>query len=78
MTEDPDKVQKITDYLNRNYKASKPWVAIADFHALTKFEYGISDKGPTFYPSSGIPMKAFINIKTGEIKLYSGRIFLKN
>jgi len=49
------------------------WQKIDGYHALTKFEY--NDGSPLFNPSTGIPLKAFLNIRTGEIKTFVASIF---
>lgn len=74
--EDQTKVQKRVDELNKS-KPSKPWFAFDGFHALTKFEFGKGDESPTFYPSSGILLKVFINAETGELRIFPAKAFKK-
>jgi hypothetical protein len=46
------------------------WQPINDTHTLTKVDL-TNDASPTFIPTSGIPVKAFINTQTGEIRIFS-------
>lgn len=64
---DPTKVQKLLNQLNKGKNG--PWVPLDGYRALTVLEFQ-SDKSATFNPSEGIPLKVFINVKTGEIKIY--------
>lgn len=49
------------------------WQYYTGYHALTKFDFN-SGK-PIFTPSSGVPVKAFLNTRTGEIRVFSANIF---
>lgn len=49
------------------------WQEFPGYTALTKFEF--NNGAAVFTPSSGIPIKAFLNTKTGEIKTYLASIF---
>lgn len=70
------KVKKRVDMLNKG-KSSNPWFAFDGFHALTKFKFGKGDESPTFYPSSGIILKVFINSETGELRVFPAKAFNK-
>jgi len=43
------------------------------YSALTKFDY--NNGAPIFNPASGVPIKAFLNSRTGEIKIFLASIF---
>lgn len=74
--EDAEQVQKKVEELNKKEKpGNQGWVAVDGYNALTKFEFGDSNKGPTFYPSSGIPVKIFINAANGEIRVFPATVF---
>lgn len=67
---DPEKIQnKITELNNQGGS----WQEIEGNNALTKVEF--SDSGTKFYPSSGVPVKMFVNRISGEIKLFPAFIF---
>ena len=50
------------------------WVAFDGYSALTYASYG-TDYIPQFNPTIGIVVKAFINWRTGEIKIFNARLF---
>lgn len=76
MPEDPQKIQRKIEELN----ASTPgmfWGVVKGNHALTGMV--VDPKGTaTFLPTRGIPLKAFFNKSTGEIKIFPARMFEKN
>ncbi len=76
MVEDFDKVLEELIRLNEG-QAQGDWVITEGFHALTSLKFKGKDKKPTFNPSSGIPVKIFINKKTGELKTYYANQFQK-
>ena len=49
------------------------WEPIQGLVALTNVEVNINDgrRSANFLPGSGVPVKAFLNTQTGEIKLYT-------
>ena len=49
------------------------WKAFDGYNTLTKFDY--NNGSPLFTPSVGIPLKAFLNTQTGEIKTFVADIF---
>jgi hypothetical protein len=49
------------------------WQEFPGYHALTKFDY--NNKAPIFTPSSGVPVKVFLNSNTGEIRIFLASIF---
>ena len=51
----------------------KVWQEFMGYSALTKFDY--NNGAPTFNPSSGVPVKAFLNTRTGEIRIFLASIF---
>lgn len=51
------------------------WQEFPGYNSLTKFDY--NNGSPTFSPSVGIPIKAFLNTRTGEIKTFVASIFEK-
>lgn len=79
LMEDTTKVQKKVDELNSKEKpGNQGWTALNGYNALTRFEFGDSTKGATFYPSSGIPVKVFINAADGEIRVFPATFFEVN
>lgn len=81
--EDPQKVaKKIVDLNNASWRESgsppmarapQVWQEFTGYNALTKFDF--NNGAPIFHPSVGIPLKAFLNIVTGEVKLFVASIF---
>lgn len=75
MEEDPKKIQKILDELNRDLP--KPvWEDAIGYHSLTTITF--SNGGINFDLSSGIIVKAFVNNDTGELRTYYYKKVLKN
>lgn len=54
------------------------WEQAQGFHALTGFEFGSKEKRPVFKPDFGIPIKAFVNKRTGEFKIFPALNFVKD
>lgn len=50
------------------------WIFADGLHALTKVQFE-NGPDPVFYPSSGIPIKVFMNTDTGEIRMFPIAIF---
>ena len=50
------------------------WQEAEGYHALTRVEYG-RNQPAVFNPASGIPLKIFVNITTGEIKMFLAILF---
>lgn len=69
------KIDEILKELNGG-KITGTWMAIPGNHALTVVNF--NGKEANFNPGSGIPLKVFINVKTGEIKIYHATVFLKD
>ncbi|MCL5673785.1 MAG: hypothetical protein M1407_04115 [Deltaproteobacteria bacterium] len=53
------------------------WIAIDGYHALTSFNFGEGGNQNIFKPDSGVPVKIFMEKKTGEIKLFLAKMFEK-
>ncbi len=75
--EDKTKVKSKIDELNKTYNTTNAWTAIDGYYAITKFDFGKDDKNPNFSPSSGVPVKMFVNQTNGEIKLFLAKLFEK-
>jgi hypothetical protein len=86
--ENPIKIKKRIEELNKQEpKSVSPlgstnlsvttmaWQEIPGYFAITKFEYGSNGKGPSFSPAFGIPIKAFFNTRTGEVRTFLASIF---
>lgn len=73
--EDQDKINKILKSLNKG-KLDGDWIEAKGNHALTVVEF--DGKNANFMPGAGIPLKAFINTKTGEIKSYHANTVLRD
>jgi len=73
--EDLIKVQEKIKELSKG-KPGK-WIPFSGFHALTKFEFGEGGKSPTFHPDSGVPLKIFVNVETGELRAFPAKVFEK-
>lgn len=52
------------------------WIAVPGNHALTIVDF--NGKDANFNPGSGMPLKAFINVNTGEVKIYHASVFFKD
>lgn len=48
---------------------------IEGYYALTKFEFPKGSAGAVFTPSVGVPVKAFMNTNTGEIRIFAANFF---
>lgn len=75
MPEDPNKIQAKISELDTLAKPAS-WEEIGGNFAITRFEVH-DDGSPIFLPSKGIPLKAFFNKRTGEIKIFPAKIFEK-
>jgi len=53
------------------------WIAVEGYHALTSVQINSvsSSTSANFNPGSGIPVKAFIDTITGEIKVFPYKLF---
>jgi len=60
------KISQILETLNSN---GGNWEVQKQVHALTEVQK-VKDDKYAFNPGSGIPVKVFINIETGEMRLY--------
>lgn len=49
------------------------WEEFPGYNALTKFDF--NNGSPIFSPASGVPIKAFLNTRTGEIRTFVATIF---
>lgn len=67
---------KITNFLiSLNKELNTPvWVEIQGTNALVKMDIDNTGK-VTFNSNSGFPIKGFLNTETGEIRIFSERIF---
>ncbi len=75
MEEDDVKIETKVAWLNHNYKPAK-WDSVSGFVSMTS----ITIKEPNkldFDLNKGIPLKAFYNSETGEIKTFFAADFLK-
>lgn len=74
MRENPTKVSKKVQQLNRiSPSGQKSWEALDGWNALTTVSF--NGKNPTFNPSFGYPVKAFVNTTTGEVKVFAADLF---
>ena len=81
--EDTQKIQQKLNELNSKESPlfhlggqfAGPWVHVAGYFALTGVD--LKEGGSTFNPSFGVPVKVFMNNKTGEIKTFSACLFEK-
>ena len=77
--ENPQKVQQKVQELNamepRNPfgEIIPQWIGIQDYFAITGFHF--NNGHPLFDAKFGFPLKAFLNTKTGEIKVFSASFF---
>ena len=70
--EDPKKVQaKIDELIKSN---GHKWVALNGAHAITKVDVK-GDSDFVFYPSSGMPVKVFVDLLTGETRSFMWFVF---
>jgi hypothetical protein len=72
-SENPHKVQSKLDELNSE-EFSTPWVEIKGFVSMTGVDYPDTG-GIKFDSKRGYPVKAFLNKDTGEVKLFTAKIF---
>jgi hypothetical protein len=64
--------------LNANSPAGeRGWTPLAGLHALTQFQF-LQNSGAMFTPSSGYPIKVFVNTITGEVKIFPAINFIGN
>jgi hypothetical protein len=86
MAENAVKVQQKVDELNSKEPVSSPtlfglntpnnaWVAVPGYVALTGFNFDPDNNKPVFNPGYGYPIKLFVNIKNGELKIYPASLF---
>ena len=59
--------------LSPNLEPPKIWQEFPGYSAMTKFEY--NNGAPIFSPSTGVPIKAFLNTRTGEIRTFMASLF---
>lgn len=55
--------------------AAPQWVEVQGTNALMKMDINPVNGTVIYNPGIGFPVKGFINLQTGEIKLYNARIF---
>ena len=77
--EDPIKIQgKIAELNQLSTDPGRPivneWVAFAGYAAITQ-AFVSKGQTPQFNPTAGITVKAFINWRTGEIKMFNALMF---
>jgi len=70
--EEQSKIDDVLKELNGG-KVTGDWIAVPNNHALTLVDF--NGKAANFRPDAGIPLKVFVNVKTGEIKTYDARAF---
>ena len=85
MAENPLRVQAKVNELNLleaqisggftsvNPQISQVWRDVPGFFAVTGFSN--DDGKPIFNPSFGVTVKVFTNTRTGEIKMFSSKLF---
>ncbi len=75
--ENNKKVQEVLKELNGERK--KPiWFPVDGFKLLPEVTYKKARKDVSINPSSGYPVKIFVNIQTGEIKVFAAILFEVN
>lgn len=71
MEEDP---KKIADKLEELQKATgHKWTPLNGYHAITRVE--MKDGNYEFLPASGMPVKVFADLVTGEVRPFLSFIF---
>jgi hypothetical protein len=71
--EDQIKIQAKIAELTKQFGGN--WSPVDGFTALTNVQF--ITEGLIFNPTVGVPIKAFINQDTGEIKTFSAQLFIK-
>ena len=51
------------------------WTAIGGYFSMTGFDFNHGKGQPIFNPSFGVPVKVFMNSRTGEVKTFSAYFF---
>ena len=69
---DSAKVKAKIAELNKKFPPST-WDEADGYHSLNSLE--CTQEKPTFLPNQGIPLKVFVNLTTGEIKLFNAKVF---
>lgn len=74
---DPTKVQQKLNELNAAGNPGAPnWIVSEGLKAVTSMS--LEGEKITFNPNAGIPLKVFVNITSGEVKLFDARKFSVN
>jgi hypothetical protein len=74
MEEDSTLVDKKLAELKK--QTGHTWDHVKNFGAITKVD--LSDvANPHFLPGTGYPIKTFVDLTTGEVKIYSAQSFFK-
>ena len=72
---DPTKVQNKLNELNAPGQSGAPnWVVTEGLVALMSMS--VAAGRITFQSDNGLPIKSFVNVRTGEVKLYDARLFV--
>jgi hypothetical protein len=71
--ENPVAINNYIQWLNMTYPPG-PWVQIHGWSAITNVTYG-QGGAVTFNPTVGFPVKGFINMGSGEVKIVDARRF---
>jgi len=75
--QDPELIRNKLRELNSGETGD--WEEITGNHALTSVDGDFrSNSNVVFKPASGIPIKGFLNRRTGEIKIFPAVMFEKN
>ena len=64
---DPKKIESYLRTLNKGLK-DKPWTPLPNNYAIVKIDIR-ADETSVFHPDTGLPLKAFVNVNTGEIRV---------
>ena len=72
--EDKAKVDEVISELNGDLK-SPIWFPVDGFKLFPNISYKPGRKDVTVTPSSGYPVKLFVNVNTGEVKAYAASLF---
>lgn len=73
--QDRAKIDALLAELNTGRETNPLWKEVVDVGVLIKIEIPENGGDIKFFGNSGFPVKAFINIETGELKLYTARRF---
>jgi len=75
MEEDREKINQKLIELNGG-TIEGPWTDGQGFHAIQKFTFEPDPvTSSKFYQNEGFPIKFFLNTVTGELKIFSARLF---